>query len=90
MTWKHGDQPGALRLQATSDPAPVEAAVWSARSSTRDFRKSKFTSTKMRRRGREFVGDVSLPQDGHVVLYGHFTFLVGDLRYGLSTQVRVR
>lgn len=90
MSWKHGDQPGALSLTVTSEPAPVEAHLWSARSSTLDFRKSKFTSTEMRRRGNDFVGDVQLPEDGHVVLYGHFTFLVGDLRYGLSTQVRVR
>jgi hypothetical protein len=74
----------------TSDQAPVAGQLWSARSETLDFRKSKFTSTEMRRVDDRLVGDVQLEDGGHVALYGHLVYQVGDLRYGLSTQVRVK
>jgi PhoPQ-activated pathogenicity-related protein len=90
ITWKHGDQAGGLRLEVTSDPAPVAGQLWSARSKTLDFRRSKFVSTEMRRVDDRLVGDVQLEADGHVVLYGHLVYQVDDLRYGLSTQVRVK
>ena len=90
IAWKHGDHPGGLRLEVTSDQAPVAGQLWSARSETLDFRKSKFTSTEMRHVDDRLVGDVQLEAGGHVVLYGHLVYQVGDLRYGLSTQVRVK
>ncbi|MEE3366844.1 MAG: PhoPQ-activated protein PqaA family protein, partial [Planctomycetota bacterium] len=90
ITWKHGDQPGGLNLEIASDPAPVSGQLWSARSQTLDFRKSKFNSTELRREGDRLIGDVRLETGGHVVLYGHLVYQVGDLEYGLSTQVRVK
>jgi len=90
ITWKHGDQPGGLNLEIASDPAPVSGQLWSARSQTLDFRKSKFNSTELRREGDRLIGDVRLETGGHVVLYGHLVYQVGDLKYGLSTQVRVK
>jgi len=90
ISWKHEDQPGGLRLEVRSKPEPVAAQLWSARSKTLDFRKSKFTMTQMQRDGDVLYGDVQLEPDGHVVLYGHLIYHAGDLRYGFSTQVRVK
>ena len=90
IVWKHEDQPGGIRLEVTSDPAPVAGKLWSARSRTLDFRKSKFSSTELQRDGERLYGDVQLEADGHVVLYGHLIYRVGDLQYGFSTQVRVK
>lgn len=90
IVWKHLDQPGGLRLEITSKPEPVAVQLWSARSKTLDFRKSKFTMTQMQRDGDVFYGDVQLEPGGHVVLYGHLIYTAGDLRYGFSTQVRVK
>ena len=90
IVWKHLDQPGGLRLEITSKPEPVAVQLWSARSKTLDFRKSKFTMTQMQRDGDVFYGDVQREPGGHVVLYGHLIYTAGDLRYGFSTQVRVK
>jgi len=90
ITWKHEDQPGALRLEVTSDQAPVTGQLWSARSKTLDFRKSKFTSVEMSRVDGRLVGNLQIEAGGHVVLFGHLVYQVGDIRYGLSTQVRVK
>ncbi len=90
VTWKHGDQPGGLNLEIVSDPAPVSGQLWSARSQTLDFRKSRFNSTELRREGDRLIGDVPQEAGSHVVLYGHLVYQIGDLEYGLSTQVRVK
>jgi PhoPQ-activated pathogenicity-related protein len=90
ISWKHEDQLGGLRLEIRSKPEPVAGQLWSARSKTLDFRKSKFTMTQMQRDGDVLYGDVQLEPGGHVVLYGHLIYTAGDLRYGFSTQVRVK
>ena len=90
ITWKHEDEPGGLRLEIRSDPAPVAGKLWSARSPTFDFRKSKFRSTELQRDGERLYGDVQLEAGSHVVIYGHLVYRIGDLQYGLSTQVRVK
>jgi len=90
LAWKHGNSPGQLRLEVTSDIEPVKAELWSARSDRRDFRRAKWSAVEMRKQGKAWVGDTAVPDGDHVALYGHLSFQVGDLRYGLSTQVRVR
>ncbi len=90
ISWKHTDRPGGLQLTITSDPQPVSAQLWSARSETRDFRKSEFTATDMRRDGQKWVGEVTVRPGTHTVLYGHMLYQVGDVRYGFSTLVRVK
>lgn len=90
MTWKYGRGKQQLSLEVTSDQAPLRAELWTAHSKTRDFRKSKFTASELRENKGVFSGDAVVPAEGHVVLYGHLTYQVGDLRYGLSTPVQVK
>lgn len=90
LTWKHRQGKQRLSLDVISNEPPLRAELWSAHSKTRDFRKSKFTALRMQQSEGTYSGEVSLPAEGHVVLYGHLTYKLDDLQYGLSTQVQVK
>ena len=60
-------------------------------SDTLDFRESKWESTEMVRDGEGYLGELALPESGHAALFGEIEYYEGDdLKYSLSTQVRIR
>ena len=77
----------SLRLSMTIDQPPLGARLWTASSSTKDFRQAKWSSQPIQSDSLKFSALVDQPDSGHVALYGELLLKVGNLEYSLSTQV---
>ena len=89
LTWQHDEDHGRMRLTVGSDTIPESVALWSARSETRDFRSSKWSSTPIKASAEgSFTAHVDHPKSGHVAFHAEATYSFGPLIYGLSTQIR--
>ena len=77
----------SLRLSMTIDQPPLGARLWTASSSTKDFRQAQWSSQPIVAESKKFTATVKDPDTGHVALYGELLFKVGNLEYSLSTQV---
>lgn len=90
LTWKHSDGDGLCRLTITSKPEPLSVRLWTAGSSTKDFRESRWESkTLTAKPNGEFIGELPNPAGGHIALFGdaQFTTPSGTV-FTLSTQIR--
>ncbi len=90
LGWKHSDGDGVCRLTITSKPEPISVRLWTAGSSTKDFRESKWESkTLAAKPNGEFIGDAPKPAGGHIALFGdaQFTSPTGTI-FTFSTQMR--
>jgi PhoPQ-activated pathogenicity-related protein len=91
LGWKHTEQPdGSLRLTVTTDPAPQQARLWSARSDTRDFRKARWESQPIAlKEGQPASADLPKPEKGFIAYYADFGYQIDDIPQWLCTQLRV-
>ena len=89
LSWKHETVDGKLRLTVDATPAPNGARLWIAQTPTRDFRAAKWTEQAVSFSGGKMIGEVSLPDNGHVAFFGELEYAVDGLRYRLSTQMRM-
>uniref|UniRef100_UPI003EBC007E PhoPQ-activated pathogenicity-related family protein n=1 Tax=Arhodomonas sp. AD133 TaxID=3415009 RepID=UPI003EBC007E len=55
LDWTFARQAGALTLRVTAKPTPVNARVWSARASKRDFREVHWVASPMHRRDGAYL-----------------------------------
>jgi PhoPQ-activated pathogenicity-related protein len=90
LDWKHADGDGGFRLTMTSQPQPLSVRLWTAGSSTKDFRDSQWESqTLTATPSGEFVGKLSKPAGGHVALFGDAQFRTpSGTIFTLCTQIR--
>jgi PhoPQ-activated pathogenicity-related protein len=89
LQWKHTDADGKLRLTVSGEPAPSGGRLWLAKSSTQDFRKSKWESKPMTVQDSKLVGEIEPPADGFIAFYGEVDYTMEELKYHLSTQIRM-
>jgi PhoPQ-activated pathogenicity-related protein len=89
LSWKHETLDGKLRLTIAAKPAPNGARLWIARTSTKDFRTAKWTEQTVGLSDGNIIGEVSLPDNGHIAVFGELDYKIDGLRYRLSTQMRV-
>ena len=94
--WEHDDANGNARLTITSPnttdvvhPVPTRANLWVARSETKDFRDAKWESSAMSEAGGGFVGEVQMPTNGYLALFGEPLYEVDGRSFTLSTQIRI-
>lgn len=90
ITWLHEDAGEALKLSVTASVKPHTVKLWRATSDSLDFRESKWESEVMPPEGNAYVGTLPRPTAGHVALFGELEFYLDDLKYSLSTQIRVQ
>ena len=76
-----------LRVSMTVDQPPVGARLWTASSSTKDFRQAKWSSQPIQSDSLKFSASVEKPDSGHVAMYGELLLNVGNLPFSLTTQV---
>ena len=88
IEWKHDQANGKLRLAIQSNVAPVVVNLWTAESETKDFRESSWKSQPLKKNADSYIGEVPIPVGRHTALFGEVRFQLGDLQYGLSTQLR--
>jgi PhoPQ-activated pathogenicity-related protein len=89
LNWKHESVNGKLRLTITATPAPIGARLWIAQTPTMDFRTAKWSEQKVSSSDGKIVGEMPLPEKGHLAFFGEVDYEIDGLRYHLSTQVRM-
>jgi PhoPQ-activated pathogenicity-related protein len=89
LSWKHETVNGKLRLTIESTPAPNGARLWIAQTPTKDFRTAKWIEQAVSLSDGKVIGEVPLPDKGHVAFFGELDYEVDGVRYRLSTQMRV-
>lgn len=78
FTWEVDESADKVTLKMKGDPKPQFVKVWSAKSDTKDFRKSTWGPTFVEATGDEYVYELPLAETvGNVAFYGEATFKVG-------------
>ena len=89
ITWAHADGDKQHRLTITSNVEPIAVRLWSATSTTKDFRNAKWNSAPLTGEKNSFVGEVAKPTEGHTALFGEVQFrMPTGTAYSLSTQLK--
>ena len=56
---------------------------------TADFRRAKWTEQAVNLSDGKVVGEVTVPDKGHLAIFGELDYEIDGLRYRLSTQMRM-
>jgi len=88
VDWKHETAGNSYVLTIKSDEALGSVRLWTATSTTKDFRESKWTSKVIPEKGGVYVGEIAKPDQGHVALYGEMMFQAYGHEYSITTQIR--
>ena len=90
IDWKSAtDASGKETLTTTCEIPARKAKLWTATSSSKDFRKATWTSTDLPAGGdgRSFEASVPKPDEGHVAYYMELEFEADGQVFPLTTQV---
>lgn len=90
VSWSFEVKDGQERLLVLAgDEQRGDAKLWTARSESRDFRKSVWTSAAMERTPDGWSAPIALPKSGYLAAFADFPAGFGGQAVTLSTQVRV-
>ncbi len=89
MSWKYSDSNGKYNLRINTSPDKAKARIWTATSTTLDFRNSKWENMPMETLRTGFRGSIKLPAKGYSAAYGESQFSNKGNEYSLCTQVRI-
>ena len=85
LSWSMKSPPtGDCTLTVRANPAPVSARLWTATSSTRDFRESQWTSALLEP-GNTINAPITAPASGHVATFAELEYLTDGIPYHLTT-----
>ncbi len=87
LSWTFTEEQDGLRLSVQSDPMPTSAQVWSADSTTLDFRQSPWTAKPVTPEGTMTVVRPR-PETGNTAMFLDLEYEVDGLKYHLSTQLK--
>ena len=87
--WEYAATPGGVELRIVSDIQPKEARLFSAESSTRDFRNSKWAFVPIPRSAAGFRAAVDIPSTGNRAIFGELVYDVGGREFTVSTQIQI-
>jgi PhoPQ-activated pathogenicity-related protein len=89
LSWTHDDDGEQMRLMVHSTPKPKQVRLWVAHSDDKDFRPDRWEATEVDAgNDGEYIALVKKPETGHVAFFAEATYGLGQLEYGLSTQIR--
>jgi PhoPQ-activated pathogenicity-related protein len=74
LSYENSGSGSKRSLKLSSTVKPKEARLWVARSTSMDFRESKWESTPMRAEGDAWVGEVEVPATGGAAWFGEAVF----------------
>jgi PhoPQ-activated pathogenicity-related protein len=89
LAWEFTEGRDNVELTVTSDVAPSAVRVWTARSTTRDFRDATWQVTGVSPTDGRYVHRLSTQSDGFVAMFGEAVFGEGTGLFYLSTNVRI-
>ncbi len=86
LHWCWRREADGLELTVRSEPAAIEAWLWTASTRSRDFRESRWHRQKLNRAGSVWTARISRPRSGRIAALGDLVFQIDGLRYHVSTQ----
>lgn len=89
VIWTHSGTDAAATLKIHASEAPTSARIFSATSSTRDFRNSKWTDQPVPVTGPDLFVKLPAPETGYAARFVELTFGSGNESFNLSTQLRI-
>lgn len=87
--WSFEAGPASTTLRVQSTPTAQRALVWTARSTSRDFRSAVWSSSAMEAGANGFQCRVAHEAKGHIAFFGELMFDEKPLPLFLSTTLRV-
>ena len=87
--WKWTSNKSGMHLEITGNIRPSAAKVWTAVSTTKDFRKSVWTSIPMKRSAKGWNANIHIPATGFIAAFGQTDFLVDGKPFPVCTQVEI-
>ncbi len=78
-----------LKLNVTSDLAPVRVRQWTASSPTRDFREATWSSKELKPHGGTHTGRVKYPNKGYNAVFAEAVYGIEGRQMPLSTSVAI-
>lgn len=87
IDWSYAESPGELALRIKADQKPREVRLWTARSSTKDFREATWTSESVTGSNGDHSATVAPPNSGHVAMFGEVEFELDGIPFSLTTLV---
>ncbi len=78
-----------LKLQVSSDLAPLQVRQWTASAPTRDFREARWSSSDLRPHNGTFTGRVRYPDKGYSAIFAEAVYAIEGRPMPLSTGVAV-
>lgn len=89
LHWAVSEKPDSLQLTVQSDQKPVSVSAWHATAQTRDFRKSKWTSTAIQSNDSGYAYQLERPQEGFAAVLAEVLYQIDDHPLYLSTNVHI-
>lgn len=89
LSWKYEEKDGGLGLSVTSDIEPASVSVWTAESSTRDFRDATWQETKLTPIDSTYKYTMKKPENGYKAIFGEAVYKYDGKEYFLSTNIRI-
>ena len=89
LKWQFEGSAPTLHIIIESSPAPKAARLWTAHSTTRDFRQSKWQSKPMDIKDNRTSADFPTPEKGFSASFAEVEFEMDNFTYYLSTQIRI-
>jgi PhoPQ-activated pathogenicity-related protein len=90
LIWGFANGEGDVTLTLTSDVRPSRVRSWTAKSTTRDFRDSRWTAVDANATTEAFRSFLKVPDEGYAAMLGEAVFHEGtDREFSLSTNVRI-
>lgn len=89
LTWSFTENNGSLWLSVRSDTRPAKVRIWSATSSTRDFREARWTSRSVPRTCDTYAGKIRIPTRSCIAVFAEAVYESTSFPLYLSTQIRI-
>ncbi|MEX2187836.1 MAG: PhoPQ-activated protein PqaA family protein [Pirellulales bacterium] len=89
LSWKLDTRDEGLSLAVESDIKPKEVRIWMAKSRTKDFRDSQWTSRIAKRGDDAFSYELSTPTEGYAAMFGEAEYNGESAPFYFSTNVRI-
>jgi PhoPQ-activated pathogenicity-related protein len=90
LAWKYGPRDGGgVVLGLESDVPMEEGRLFTAESSTLDFRNAHWRFEIMSGKGKALQDDVPAPTTGNVAVFGEAVYSIDGARFTLSSQIRI-
>ncbi len=89
VSWSHSNSAAGSRLEMRGTAATTTCRLWTASSSTKDFRKAVWTSAPITSANGLFTAELSFAASGYRAYFGEATTDVAGRKFVTSTQVKI-